>query len=86
MLRGNPILDIEAGTMMDFTGVRYHREVILYSVFSYVRYGASYRDLEEIMAEPGVSVDHATLNQRFVVDATAQQKNIVFPTDIASEL
>ena len=29
----------------------------------YVRYSVSYRDLEEIMAERGVSVDHATLNR-----------------------
>jgi len=35
-------------------------------MFFYVRYGVSYRDLEEIMAERGVEVDHATLN-RWVV-------------------
>ena len=63
MLRDNPILDIETGTMIDFKGVHYPREVILYSVFFYVRYGVSYRDLEEIMAQRGVSVDHATLNR-----------------------
>jgi putative transposase len=34
--------------------------------FFYVRYAVSYRDLEEIMLERGVSVDHATLN-RWVV-------------------
>jgi putative transposase len=27
---------------------------------NYVRYGVSYRDLEEIMEERGVKVDHAT--------------------------
>jgi putative transposase len=31
-----------------------------------VRYGVSYRDLEEIVAERGVGIDHATLN-RWVV-------------------
>jgi hypothetical protein len=36
------------------------------TLYFYVRYGASYRDLDEIMAERGVSVDHATLN-RWVV-------------------
>ncbi|MCM2442249.1 IS6 family transposase [Agrobacterium vitis] len=40
--------------------------VILYAVFFYVRYAVSYRDLEEIMAERGVKVDHATLNRWFV--------------------
>lgn len=37
--------------------------MILYAVYFYVRYGVSYRDLEEIMAERGVAVDHATLNR-----------------------
>ena len=36
--------------------------MILYAVFFYVRYGVSYRDLEEIMAERGVEVGHATMN------------------------
>jgi len=51
---------------VDFTGSHYPKSVILYAVFFYVRYGVSYRDLEEIMAERGVEVDHATLN-RWVV-------------------
>lgn len=52
--------------MIDFKGVHYPRAVILYAVFFYLRYAVSYRDLEEIMAERGVEVDHATLN-RWVV-------------------
>ncbi|WP_138936649.1 IS6 family transposase [Roseovarius arcticus] len=51
---------------IDFKGSHYPKSVILYAVFFYVRYGVSYRDLEEIMAERGVDVDHATLN-RWVV-------------------
>ena len=51
---------------IDFKGSHYPKDVILYAVFFYVRYGVSYRDLEEIMAERGVDVDHATLN-RWVV-------------------
>lgn len=51
---------------IDFKGSHYPKDVILYAVFFYVRYGVSYRDLEEIMAERGVQVDHATLN-RWVV-------------------
>ncbi|MBX5212568.1 IS6 family transposase, partial [Rhizobium sp. NZLR11] len=47
--------------MVDFIGSHYPKEVILYAVFFYVRYAVSYRDLEEIMAERGVTVDHATL-------------------------
>ncbi|WP_298937413.1 IS6 family transposase [uncultured Ruegeria sp.] len=49
--------------MIDFKGVHYPRSVILFAVYFYVRYGVSYRDLEEIMAERGVTVDHATLNR-----------------------
>jgi hypothetical protein len=39
------------------------QDVILYAVFFYVRYGVSYRDLEEIMEERGGNVDHTTLNR-----------------------
>ena len=52
--------------VIDFSGVQFPKAVILYAVFFYVRYAVSYRDLEEIMAERGVVVDHATLN-RWVV-------------------
>ena len=51
---------------IDFKGHQYPKSVILCAAFFYVRYGVSYRDLEEIMAEHGVEVDHATLN-RWVV-------------------
>ncbi len=44
-------------------GSHYPKDVILHAVFFYVRYAVSYRDLEEIMAERGVEVDHATLNR-----------------------
>ena len=37
--------------MISFKGAHFPKEVILYAVFFYVRYGVSYRDLEEIMAE-----------------------------------
>lgn len=52
--------------MIDFKGNHFPKSVILYAVYFYVRYGVSYRDLEEIMAERGVEIDHATLN-RWVV-------------------
>lgn len=45
---------------IDFKGHQYPKSAILYAVFFYVRYGVSYRDLEEIMAERGVEVDHVT--------------------------
>lgn len=65
--------------MFDFKGVHYPRAVILHAVFFYVRYAVSYRDLEEILAERGVFVDHATLNRWVVkfsqlIAANAQAK------------
>lgn len=49
--------------MISFKGAQFPKEVILFAVFFYVRYTVSYRDLEEILAERGVQVDHATLNR-----------------------
>jgi transposase-like protein len=58
-----------------FAGFRFPPEVILIAVRWYLRYGLSYRDLEELLAERGTDVDHVTLYrwvQRFtplLVDA-----------------
>lgn len=49
--------------MIDFKDAQYPKSVVLYAVFFYIRYGVSYRDLEEIMADRGVTVDHSTLNR-----------------------
>ena len=49
--------------MISFKGAHHPKSVILYAVYFYVRFAVSYRDLEEIMAERGVDVDHATLNR-----------------------
>ncbi|MCH4813842.1 IS6 family transposase, partial [Halomonas neptunia] len=46
-----------------FKGSHHPKHVILYAVFFYVRYAVSHRDLEEILAERGVHIDHATLNR-----------------------
>lgn len=52
--------------VIKFKGVHYPKSVILHAVFFYLRYAVSYRDLEEILAERGVTIDHASLN-RWVV-------------------
>ena len=44
-----------------FAGFRFPREVISVAVRWYLRYGLSYRDVEELMAERGVTVDHVTV-------------------------
>ncbi len=54
------------GVMVDFKGVHFPKEAILYAVFFYLRYFGSDRDLEEIMEQRGVDVGHGTLN-RWVV-------------------
>jgi hypothetical protein len=40
-----------------FTGFRFPREVIVPAGRWYLRYGLSYRDVEELLAERGVQVD-----------------------------
>ena len=40
---------------------RFEKEIILVNVRWYLRYALSYRDLEEMMVERGVKVDHTTI-------------------------
>ncbi len=49
--------------MMNFKGSQFEREIILWAVRWYVAYPISYRQLEEMMGERGVAVDHSTLNR-----------------------
>jgi IS6 family transposase len=44
-----------------FAGFRFPPEVIVLAVRWYLRFGLSYRDLEELLAERGIDVDHVTL-------------------------
>jgi transposase-like protein len=47
--------------MSDFKWRHFQGEVILWAVRWYCRYGVSYRDLEQMMGERGVPVDHSTI-------------------------
>ncbi|HUP72398.1 MAG TPA: IS6 family transposase [Acidimicrobiales bacterium] len=47
--------------MSAFAGFRFPPEVILLAVRWYLRFGLSYRDVEELLAERGVEVDHVTV-------------------------
>jgi transposase-like protein len=49
------------GSPSVFAGFRFPREVISVAVRWYLRYGLSYRDVEELLAERGVTVDHVTI-------------------------
>jgi transposase-like protein len=42
-------------------GFRFPPEVIILAVRWYLRYGLSYRDVEELLAERGITVDHVTI-------------------------
>jgi len=42
-------------------GFRFPPEVISLAVRWYLRYGLSYRDVEELLAERGITVDHVTI-------------------------
>jgi transposase-like protein len=53
----------QGGTMIEFKGSHFEQEVILWGVRWYVAYPMSYRQLEEMMEERGVEVDHSTLNR-----------------------
>jgi transposase-like protein len=51
---------------MIFKGRHFDRSVILLCVRWYLAYGLSLRDLKEMMAERGISIDHSTIH-RWVV-------------------
>ena len=51
---------------VEFKGRWFPKDLILRCIRWYLAYKLSYRDLEEMMTERGVSVDHSTI-QRWVV-------------------
>jgi transposase-like protein len=54
-----------------FKGCHFPPEIILTCLRWYARFKLSYREIEELMAERGVAVDHATIN-RWVVKFSPQ--------------
>ena len=66
-----------------FAGHRFPPEVILLAVRWHLRYGLSYRDVEELLAERGIEVDHVTIYrwvQRFtplLIDAARSCRHAV---------
>jgi transposase, IS6 family len=52
-----------SGRSSAFAGFRFPREVVAVAVRWYLRYGLSYRDAGELLAERGVTVDHVTIYQ-----------------------
>ena len=54
-------LHLQAGQRSAFAGFRFPPEVIVVAVRWYLRFGLSYRDVEELLVERGVEVDHVTV-------------------------
>jgi len=53
--------------MISFNGRQFEKDIILQCVRWYLAYALSYRDLEEMMIERGIPVDHSTI-QPWVVN------------------
>ena len=74
---------VSAELTLAFVGYRFPPEVIVLAVRWYLRFGLSYRDLEELLAERGIEVDHVTLHrwaQRFtplLIDAARPCRHAV---------
>jgi transposase, IS6 family len=60
-------------------GYRFPREVIAPAVRWYLRYGLSYRDVEELLADRGITVDHVTI-YRWVQTFTPEFIDAARPT------
>jgi transposase-like protein len=65
-----------------FAGFRFPPKVIMLAVRWYLRYGLSYRDVEDLLAERGIVVDHVTIYrwvQRFspeLIDAARPSRHV----------
>jgi len=59
--------------MLNTKGMRFPIDVFLVCIRWYAAYPLSYRHLEEMMEEPGVSVDHSTTMDR--ADNHGRQKS-----------
>ena len=66
-----------------FAGFRFPAEIIVLAVRWYLRFGLSYRDVEELLVERGIEVDHVTVYrwvQRFtplLANAARPRRHVV---------
>ena len=56
-----PVFNLKSAVSSPPAGYRFPRDVIAVAVRWYLRYGLSYRDVEELLAERGITVDHVTV-------------------------
>jgi IS6 family transposase len=60
-MRSRRVLRSRPAPRSAFAGYRFPPEVITLAVRLYLRFGLSYRDVEELLAERGIEVDHVTV-------------------------
>ena len=60
--------------MISFTGKQFLKDIILMAVRWYLAYALSYRDIEELLLERGLKIDHSTMN-RWVLKYSSQLAN-----------
>jgi transposase-like protein len=51
----------KSSVMNLFHGRHFQAEIILWAVRWYCKYGISYRELQEMLAERGIHIDHTTI-------------------------
>jgi putative transposase len=61
---------------MEFKWRHFQKEIILWGIRWYVAYPMSYHQVEEMMSERGVAVDHSTLNRWVIKYAPEIEKQI----------
>jgi transposase, IS6 family len=82
-MRSRRGLPVPAFSSSAFAGFRFPPEIIVLALRSYLRFGLSYRDVEELLAERGIEVDHVTVYrwvQRFtplLADAARPCRHVV---------
>ncbi len=72
--------------MNPFKGRHFQRDIILWAVRWYCKYGISYRELQEMLAERGVNVDHSTIYRWVQRYAPEMEKRLRWYPDQAAEV
>ncbi|MBN6202247.1 IS6 family transposase, partial [Escherichia coli] len=63
--------------MNPFKGRHFQRDIILWAVRWYCKYGISYRELQEMLAERGVNVDRSRISGWFRLYAHKLELSII---------
>lgn len=62
-----------------FAGSRFPPAAIVVAVRWYLRYALSYRDVEELLVERGIAVDHVTVSPGSTIHTAAGRRRPVHP-------